>query len=399
MCNTAVAQLSVDRLYGVQSIPLGPALSSLPHLVVIDPVSGAVEVVGRIRSNKLPYFPFGLVYSNSRLHLVSRWPVELDAIHPANGDPQTIGSIGVSSNGSDYLSLDLNPATGGAYLLHADGALPSGTSRLYGLDMSSGQVTLVGPITPNVYLFHFWFDVNGDAYALNCFNHLFRFDVTNASVTLIGALPFPDFVWDVAVDAQGRTLLAVRGGHPAFPETTLYELDTATKAVTKLSVVEGNIFGLSFVPDLRGTTYCSGKTNSAGCVPTIHSDGFPSEPARSGFDVWATNVVNRQRGTLLFGVNGPASSPFMGGTLCVMPSFSMTPAIDSGGSPRPVHDCSGAWFLDFNEFNYVAPGTAPLPAHVPLGTTVHCQWLGRDRGLATPNSASLSDALQFVVQP
>jgi hypothetical protein len=144
--------------------------------------------------------------------------------------------------------------------------------------------------------------------------------------------------------------------------------------------------------------YCSAKKNSLGCTPEIHFSGSPSATAASGFDVRCTGVLNNKSGLLIYGVNGRASLPFQGGLLCVASPVKRTPATTSGGHPPP-NDCSGLFAIDMNTYAQGALGGAPLAALKTPGTTVRCEWWGRDPGFAPPNGTTLSDALEYVVGP
>ena len=44
-------------------------------------------------------------------------------------------------------------------------------------------------------------------------------------------------------------------------------------------------------------------------------------------------------------------------------------------------------------------GGNPLPELRVFGTTVGAQWWGRDQGFPSPNNTTLSDAVEYVVQP
>jgi hypothetical protein len=144
--------------------------------------------------------------------------------------------------------------------------------------------------------------------------------------------------------------------------------------------------------------YCTAKTNSLGCTPSIGSTGIPSATAGSGFVVAAANVINNKNGLLFYGVSGQAATPFQGGTLCVKTPIRRTGATNSGGNPPP-NDCSGIYALDMNAFA-VSPGPpVPLPALTVAGTVVDCQFWGRDPGFAAPNNTTLSDGLEYIVGP
>lgn len=142
-------------------------------------------------------------------------------------------------------------------------------------------------------------------------------------------------------------------------------------------------------------TYCQGKTNSQGCVPTIGSSG--EARVSNGFDLTVTgsNAVNNMVGILLHGLAGPRMAPFGAGLLCVAPPILRSMPVGSGGTPPPVKDCSGVFSLDLG----------PVLASTPAGQTVwagdvlYLQWWGRDSGFPPPDGVQLSDALQIVIGP
>jgi hypothetical protein len=146
-------------------------------------------------------------------------------------------------------------------------------------------------------------------------------------------------------------------------------------------------------------TYCTAKVNSLGCVPAIGFLGVPSASMTSGFVVRGANVRNNKNGLLFYGVDGRASTPFQGGTLCVHTPVRRTGATQSGGNPAPANDCSGVYSLDMNAFAHQAGPPAPLAALTVVGTTVSCQWWGRDPGFAPPNATTLTDGLEYSVGP
>jgi choice-of-anchor B domain-containing protein len=143
------------------------------------------------------------------------------------------------------------------------------------------------------------------------------------------------------------------------------------------------------------TNYCTPKTNSLGCVPAIGSTGTPSVSAGSGFTITGSNVRNQKPGLLFYGINGQASTPFQGGTLCVNSPVKRTPASYSGGTPLPASDCTGVYGIDFNTF--VSGGSDPSLQVV--GTVVDSQWWGRDPGFAAPNNTTLTNGREFTMQP
>ncbi len=147
-----------------------------------------------------------------------------------------------------------------------------------------------------------------------------------------------------------------------------------------------------------GTTYCTAKVNSLGCTPTISGSGVPSATTGSGFVVSASNELNQKFGLLFYGVNGRAGLSFQGGTLCVKAPIKRTAPKISGGSSSGS-DCTGSYSIDMNAFALSAGSPAPMPQLSVPGTTVDCQFWGRDPGFSPPNNTSLTDALEYVVGP
>jgi hypothetical protein len=145
------------------------------------------------------------------------------------------------------------------------------------------------------------------------------------------------------------------------------------------------------------TTYCTPKVNSLGCTPAIGSTGTPSTSAQSGFVVQGSNVRNQKSGLLFYGVNGQASLPFQGGTLCVKSPIKRTPAVSSGGTPLPTNDCTGVFSIDMNSFAQGLLGGSPSPALLVPGTVVDCQWWGRDPGFPAPNNTTLTNGLEYTL--
>jgi hypothetical protein len=166
----------------------------------------------------------------------------------------------------------------------------------------------------------------------------------------------------------------------------------------------GSFFGsrelvgsITYVPAGGGSTvYCTAKTNSLSCTPTIGSVGTPSATSGSGFVVSASNTINNKSGLLFYGVNGQSAMAFQGGTLCVKSPIKRTPGTNSGGNPPP-NDCSGVFSVDMNLFAAGGLGGTPLPALSVPGSVVDCQFWGRDPGFVAPNNTTLSDGLEYTV--
>ncbi len=145
--------------------------------------------------------------------------------------------------------------------------------------------------------------------------------------------------------------------------------------------------------------YCTAKTNSLSCVPGIVSTGLASATSGSGYLVRSISNLNNKPGLLLYGTSGQASTPFLGGVICLSAPIKRSVPLNSGGNPAPPLDCSGVYSIDMNAFAVGALGGNPSPLLSVVGTTVDCQFWGRDQGFAQPNNVSLSDALEYLVGP
>jgi hypothetical protein len=145
------------------------------------------------------------------------------------------------------------------------------------------------------------------------------------------------------------------------------------------------------------TVYCTAKTNSLGCVPSVSSTGTSSTTAGSGFVLSSSNVRNQKVGLLIYTNAGRASTPFQGGMLCLAVPVRRSIPINSGGTPLPVSDCSGIYSIDMNSFAVGGLGGHPAGYLGVQGTLVQAQFWGSDPGFAPPNNTTLSNAVEFLV--
>jgi hypothetical protein len=138
-------------------------------------------------------------------------------------------------------------------------------------------------------------------------------------------------------------------------------------------------------------TYCTSKINSLGCYPQTSFAGMPSVSGADDFVVLDSNVINHSNGMMIWS-RGPNSTPFAGGTLCLLPPVHRTPITNSGGNPAPAHDCSGVLAFPFTHAYAAAQG-------LQIGDHVYCQFWSRDVQSADGTHVSLSDGLEFTWCP
>jgi len=142
------------------------------------------------------------------------------------------------------------------------------------------------------------------------------------------------------------------------------------------------------VCDADLTRYCTAKTNSAGCVPSIVWRGRPSVSGQTSFLIGAEQVLGSEAAILFYGVQGSNAAAFQDGTLCVQSPLHRTAPRLSANSGAPP--CTGVCMFDFGA--HLVSGS---DLTLNLGAEVWAQFWMRD-----PNAASgtgLSDAVHFVI--
>ncbi len=141
-------------------------------------------------------------------------------------------------------------------------------------------------------------------------------------------------------------------------------------------------------------SYCTAGTSSNGCVATLSGIGTPDANAGSGFTLSANNVDGQRSGLVFYGVSGRVAFPWGAGSswLCVKSPTQRTAPQNSGGTSGA---CNGVLSIDWNAFIAANPGA--LGAPFAGGDVVQAQAWYRDP--PSSKSTSLSDALEFVVQP
>ena len=143
-------------------------------------------------------------------------------------------------------------------------------------------------------------------------------------------------------------------------------------------------YGPIYITSASPLAYCTGKTNSLGCVPAISSTGTPSISS-GNLQVQCSNALNQKSGLLFFG-SAPNAAPFQGGTLCIAAPFVRTATQFSNGAATG-NSCTGSYSFTFTPQVYTDAGIVP-------GDTVYAQWWMRDP--ASPSTTGLSNALRFT---
>jgi FG-GAP repeat len=148
------------------------------------------------------------------------------------------------------------------------------------------------------------------------------------------------------------------------------------------------VFRLQNTPEI----YCTAKTNSKGCQPTINFSGVSSASSAGAFLITAQNVINNKLGYLMYGYT-MENNAFQGGVLCIASPILRSPVLTSSGNPPP-DDCSGSFSFDFNDL--IQGGSNPA---LVAGADVFAEWWSRDPALGTSSPVSLSNAIHFAIQP
>jgi len=132
--------------------------------------------------------------------------------------------------------------------------------------------------------------------------------------------------------------------------------------------------------------YCTGKTSSQGCAPTVDWGGSPTADGPDDFLVLTRNAAPAKPGLFFWGQNGPVAAPFLGGTLCVLPPLVRTPVKLSNG-PAP---CAAGYAHHFDQATMASAGLAP-------GDEVHGQFWMRDPAHPDGTGVVLTDGLAFTI--
>jgi hypothetical protein len=214
--------------------------------------------------------------------------------------------------------------------------------------------------------------------------------------------PSSSTVWDLNVGADGLLYVGESQNNERFFTMRDADGDDSIDPLSEVTTVYDELATLGApIGQLRGwcfdakqqapaKTYCTAQVNTLGCSASYSFAGWPSASQPSGFLLSVSNLRNQKNGVPFYGLAGPASAPFHGGTLCAQPPLRRIAVLYSGGSPSG-DDCTGSVTYDFNA--RIALGLDP---GLLLGAVVHTQHWSRDPG-APPSNTNLSNALEFCI--
>ncbi len=296
------------------------------------------------------------------------------------------------------ISIDIDPTTGRVWGVGQDWLQP--ITQVWEFDPLTGAATsrgLIGGVTS--FATGIAFDQTGTCFITDALGpRVMTLDLNSRAATVIGNVHIgTGYFNDIAMSSIGEIWGAFNGAGPSTALTGLYHFDLTSFAPVFVKPMIGAYGGLSFARYPAPTALCPGKLNSQACIPSIEVEGFPSATGNQGFWVRATDVINQKPGMLLIGVNGSASTPFGGGTLCLAPPYYTTIVRSSSGNPTGA-DCSGIWQLDLEQEIRRREHLGWPPTFSP-GQVVYLQWFGRDPALGPPNAISLSGALSVILMP
>jgi hypothetical protein len=271
---------------------------------------------------------------------------------------------------------------------------PVGVNVIWDAGMSSCTITnnvtgLVVGGAARLYASHSI--VQGNATDVSCASGLLP--IADFSWSLVPALTFPcvsnlyaTFFADPQFWSATQPDVRLQAGSPCVDagDPALTDPDGSRRDIGAVP------FDDSYAP-ATPTIYCTAKTNSQGCSPSI---GFAGAPSASGapFSVSCSNVINQKSGLLFYGY-APHALPYQGGFLCVRSPARRTALQNSGGNPPP-EDCSGLYGFDFDAL--IQSGADPL---LVAGQAVFIQYWFRDPAAPPPFSTGRSNALAATIAP
>ena len=143
------------------------------------------------------------------------------------------------------------------------------------------------------------------------------------------------------------------------------------------------------------STYCTAGISASGCQATLSATGVPCASASTGFVVSATGVEGAKDGLFFFGTNGRQANSWGNGSSfqCVVPPVKRA-GLQLAATGSTVGACDGAFSQDLHAMWSAQPQKNP-----GSGAVVQLQLWYRDPQNTSNQTTSLSDALEFTVQP
>ena len=287
--------------------------------------------------------------------------------------------------GEPYADTPSGTGSGRVYVFNGSSLLPNSWSQTFKFDGASADDRF-GTSARLVQ------DVNGDGVR----------DVVIGAPNIDGILPSDNYGRVYAYSGDTGTLLESQGGFqhqrlggvigPAldFDGNGIAEWVACGPDSYNVATEAGVLAVISTFP-ATPVVYCTGKTNSLGCVPALGYSGAPSASSGSPFTLTTSQLLNHRTGLSFYGF-GPLATPFQGGTMCVATPSVRLPIVDAGGSALPANDCTGVIAYDFNA--RIQSAVDPL---LSVGQEVFLQTWARDP--VSASTTSLSNAIRFVIAP
>ena len=233
-------------------------------------------------------------------------------------------------------------------------------------------------------------------------------DVSLAGVALASTEPTIDFTFantrggvytlfgldsDQATIAEPDLAPWIGGGTISLAALTEFVLDEQPAGTVGFGASGGINYTVTYHYLDAPLAYCTAGTSASGCQATLSGTGVPSATAATGFTLHAANVEGDKDGLYFFSANGRQANPWGNGSSlqCVVPPVLRAGLLSGTGTSGA---CDGAFAQDLN-----ARWTAKPNQNPGVGAVVQAQLWYRDPQSTSNQTTSLSDALEFCIQP
>jgi hypothetical protein len=392
------APSSISTSSGLVTIGAGTLVASFPGHPSAQLAEGVswVRVDVSVAGDTLPISGAGPAYCGlAGLQLVPAWSgaVNVDFGHPVIS-PVPPSDYGAASGQTGVW----NRAGKGSTPLVDPAGEPTGMTTFVNADYDTGSSGI--PYTPDEYfLGDFFYDTGygwnanltglpPGAYVLYVYAPSYYSTSTGVMTvwaggqyTVIDSLPGSTSSTLIEGTSWARTLVTVDDGSVAIG--------------SGLGAGDRGLAGLQLVPEI-GQRYCTAGVSASGCQAALVATGAASATASEGFALVAAGVEGAKDGLFFFGANGRQANPWGNGSSfqCVVPPVKragLVPGVGTAGS------CDGTFGQDLNAL--WCP-TCPKPNHNPgAGAVVQAQLWYRDPWNTSNQTTSLSNAIEFTVQP